>query len=98
MNTIDNSGLWLFINNFSVYLTQVVLITSIIAIFFLLKKYPLGIIALCFYCLHWIYFSPTVSIVQNFSGSEQSMLTFMFIAFSFAALGVATVIQNDKAR
>jgi tryptophan-rich sensory protein len=98
MNTLDIFGASLVINNLSVYVTQVVLIFSIIAIFILLKKYQLGIIAICFYCLHWAYASPKVLMVQNFSDSERSMLMFMFLGFSFAALGVASVIQNEKAR
>ncbi|MGV7221439.1 MAG: hypothetical protein ACQ9MH_07945 [Nitrospinales bacterium] len=96
MNTLDLFGAPLFINNFSVYVTQGVLIFSIIAIFILLKKYQLGVIAICFYCLHWVYASPKALMIQNFSDSEKSMLMFMFLGFSFAALGVASVIQNDE--
>ena len=98
MNTLDIFGAPHFINNISVYVIQVVLIVSIIAIFILLKKYQLGVIAICFYCLHWVYVSPNVHMVQNFSDSERSIFMFMFLGFSFAALGVASVIQNDEAR
>ena len=97
MNTLDNFAAPLLINNLSVHVIQVILIFSIIAIFILLKKYQLGIIAVCFYCLHWAYVSPQVLLVQNFSDSERSIFMFMFLGFSFAALGVASVIQKDNA-
>ena len=96
MNLPDNSGSHVFINYLSVSAPQGVLIFSIIAIFILLEKYRFGILALCFYCLHWVFIAPQAGVAQNFSSSELGM--FLFLGFSFAALGVASVFQKDNFR
>ena len=98
MNTLENSGTLLFINNISISVIQAILIFSIIAIFILLKKYQMVVAAICFYCLYWAHISPQVILHHSFSDSEKSMFMFMFLAFSFAALGVVSVIQNDNTR